>query len=330
MIQVRYHNDTTGIIESGRLEQLIDRSQIQSFLRSTGWVVLGQDKIRRAGGRTSGAERRRTDQESVATLRQRLAECERQLADLGLITAGLAHDCNNLMMAIHGNLELAQHKLPPPSPVEKNLAAIDLASRQAADLCKQMVTYVRQQGQAVTPLSLSQEVEEMRLLLQAIVHQKAQLSYRLAHPLAKVAVAGDQLRQLLVNLTLNGSDAIGSGREGTLTITTGGMAIDREYLAQAALGQEEPPGPYAFLEVADNGCGLAQEQIGQLFQPFSSTKGSDRGLGLAIVARICADHRAVVAVASQPNQGTTIRIAFPTVDSPSITAPGLDGGGGGR
>ena len=313
MIQVCYHNNTIESIEAWKLDQLINGSQIKSFRRKSGWVVLGEDNVRRGPGVTTTGEERRLSSDEAIKLKQRVAELERELTDFALITAGLAHDCNNFMMAIQGHVELARHKLPASSELGKNFNTIELASRHAASLCKQMVTYVRKETQEALPLDLTQVVEELRLLLSAIIPKKITLDYNLAPSLAAISGDNGLLRQLLMNLTINGCEAIGQDREGAITLSTGSIEIDRGYLSQAYLGQELAPGPYVYLEIADNGCGMARQDLGKFLEPFASSKGKGRGLGLAIVARICQADRAVLTIASEAKQGTTIRISFPAL-----------------
>jgi two-component system cell cycle sensor histidine kinase/response regulator CckA len=234
-----------------------------------------------------------------------------KLESLGVLAGGIAHDFNNLLTSILGNAELALAELPPNSPARGSLEDIDLASRRAADLCRQMLAYSGKGHFVIQPISLNTLVSEMGQLLSVSTSKMASLTHAFAADLPSVMADATQLRQVVMNLITNASEAIGE-REGTIALRTGALSCDRDYFADA-LGDSERhvPGRYVFLEVSDTGIGMDAETLGRIFDPFFSTKFAGRGLGLAAVLGIVRGHKGALKVSSEPGKGTTFRVLLP-------------------
>jgi nitrogen-specific signal transduction histidine kinase/CheY-like chemotaxis protein len=242
-----------------------------------------------------------------------------KLESLGVLAGGIAHDFNNLLVGILGNTSLARMKLGADSPASKHLAAVETTARRAADLVRQMLAYSGKAEFVVERLDLNAAIREMTQLLHISISKRARLELELSPE--PVVVEGDatQVRQILMNLITNASEAIGE-RIGLLSVTTGVMTADRAYLAETCLGADLPEGRYAYFEVADTGCGIAEEDKTRIFDPFFSTKSSGRGLGMAAVSGILRGHAGTLRLQSVPGAGTTIRVLLPLCRRPARAA----------
>jgi CheY-like chemotaxis protein len=172
----------------------------------------------------------------------------------------------------------------------------------------------------VEPVNLSEVVEEMTHMLEVSISKRAILRYNFAETLPAVEADVTQLRQVIMNLITNASEAIGD-RSGVISVTTGVMHCDREYLSETYLDDDLPEGPYVYAEVADTGCGMDDEARVRLFEPFFTTKFAGRGLGLAAVLGIIRGHRGAIKVYSEPGKGTTVKVLLPISDQP-VARPG--------
>ena len=255
-------------------------------------------------------QRKRAEEE-----RQRLEEQVRhvqKLESLGVLAGGIAHDFNNILMAILGNADLALLALSGASPARQNIQEIEKATHRAAELCRQMLAYSGRGRFLIETLNLSEVVQEMTHMLQVSISKKAILSYHFAHTLPLVDADATQLRQIIINLITNASEAIGD-KDGVISISTGAMECDQAYLRETYLDDNLSEGLYVYLEVSDTGCGMDEETIQKVFDPFFTTKFTGRGLGLAAVLGIVRGHKGAIKVYSKPGKGSTFRILFPAV-----------------
>jgi PAS domain S-box-containing protein len=242
-----------------------------------------------------------------------------KLESLGVLAGGIAHDFNNLLVGMLGHAGLALMDLPPDSPARDRIQQIELCAMRAAELTNQMLAYSGKGRFVVQPTDLSAVVREMTNLLQTAISKSARLELQMAEQLPAVAADGTQLRQVVMNLITNASDAIGSN-PGRIAVTTGVMHAHREYLAEAYVASSAEPGDYVYIEVRDTGCGMDAETRDRIFEPFFTTKFTGRGLGLAAVLGIVRGHQGAVRIDSVPGQGTTFRILFPSCEAPATRA----------
>lgn len=245
-------------------------------------------------------------------LERKMLDAQR-LESLGTLAGGIAHDFNNLLTSILGNTNLTLMHLAPSSPLRPFLESVEKTSMQAADLCKQMLAYSGRSHMEFQCLSINSLVEEMNHLLEVSVHKQIVLRYRLAQGLPSVLAGPSEIQQVIMNLVINASEAIGD-RSGVIAISSGLVRADRAYLEETFLAPDLPECDYVSLEVADSGCGMNAETKARIFDPFFSTKFTGRGLGLAAVLGILQRHKGAFKVYSEPNQGTTIKILLPAVD----------------
>jgi CheY-like chemotaxis protein/two-component sensor histidine kinase len=159
-------------------------------------------------------------------------------------------------------------------------------------------------------IGLSSLVRETLHLLQLSISKKAVLKLDLAENLPAIMADATQIRQIIMNLVMNASDAIGE-KSGLITISTSSINADRRYLADLVGAADLPPGNYVVLEVTDNGCGMNSETKAKIFEPFFTTKFTGRGLGLAAVLGIVRGHKGALKVYSELGRGSTFRLLLP-------------------
>ncbi len=256
-------------------------------------------------------ERKRAEEEREK-LEAQMREVQK-LESLGVLAGGIAHDFNNLLMAILGNADLALLSLSPASPVRQNLEEIVRASQRAADLCRQMLAYSGKGRFVVDRYDLSEIVREMAQMLEVSVSKKASLRYLFAEELPPVEADATQMRQIIMNLITNASEALGD-ESGVISVATGVMECDRAYLSESYLDDKLPEGWYVYLEVSDTGCGMDAETRSRIFDPFFTTKFTGRGLGLAAVLGIVRGHKGAIKVYSEPGKGTAFKILLPALE----------------
>lgn len=238
-----------------------------------------------------------------------------KLESLGVLAGGIAHDFNNLLTSILGYADLALQELPAASPARSLIDETVKGARQAAELTTQMLAYSGKGRFVVEAIDLSALVQDMTRLLQISISKKCLLRFNLMPELPAIDGDAAQIRQIVMNLVINASEAVGD-RSGAIVLSTGVMHCDRAYLSETYLDDDLPEGLYVHLEVADTGCGIAEDVRDRLFDPFFTTKFTGRGLGLSAVLGIVRGHRGAIKVYGEPDKGSTFKVLFP----PSLAA----------
>ena len=252
-------------------------------------------------------ERRRLEEQVLQT---------QKLESLGVLAGGIAHDFNNILMAVLGHCELALRRIAKESPAKPNLEQIKSSASKAADLANQMLAYSGKGKFVVDTHDLSAIVSEMEPMLTVSVSKKVVMRFEFAAHLPAVSADATQMRQVILNLAINASDAIGD-RSGVVAITTGVIDCDQAYLRETWLDEQLPVGQYVFLEVADTGCGMSKDIIKRIFEPFFTTKFTGRGLGMAAVLGIVRGHKGAIKVYSEVGKGTTFKVLLPATSKPA-------------
>lgn len=257
-----------------------------------------------------------TDRKAAET-KQRQTEARWQhaqkLESLGVLAGGIAHDFNNILAAIMGYADLALMELPPAVSARDSLEEIVKASGFAAELTKQMLAYSGKGKFSMELMSLNEVLRTMMPLMDIAVSKNVRIRNTLVPELPLIEGDPDQIRQIIMNLVINGSEAIGED-EGVLSVRTGHMQCGRAYLRNSYIEEDQPEGFYVFLEVSDSGCGMSPQTEAKIFEPFFTTKFTGRGLGMAAVLGIVRGHGGVIKVDSEPEEGTTIKVLFPARD----------------
>ena len=242
-----------------------------------------------------------------------------KLESIGVLAGGIAHDFNNLLHVVLGNADLARLHVAGDSQAREHLDEVVRATQRAAELAQQLLAYSGRGAVESRQLDLSREVREMATLLRTAMSKQATLKWDLAPELPPVTADPTQLRQIVMNLITNASDALGEA-SGTVTLRTGVV----EHSEAAA----EPPS--VFLEVSDTGCGMDSGTLQRIFDPFFSTKFTGRGLGLAAVMGIVESHHGHVRIRTAPGEGTSFRVVLPAVTGEADKAPRRGSGTGWR
>ncbi len=259
--------------------------------------------------------------------RRREAEAERQrlesqlmqaqkLESLGVLAGGIAHDFNNILTSILGYCDLALLECTADSDAARMVKEAANGARQAAELTRQMLAYSGR-GQFLTgPVVLSELVESIARLLDVSISKKCVLRLDLMANQPACVADSSQLRQVVMNLIINASEAIGD-RSGIISVTTGAVWCERDYLAESFVDEGLQEGLYVTLEVSDTGAGMSPETRARIFDPFFTTKFTGRGLGLAAVLGIVRGHGGAIRVYSEPGRGSTFKLLFPAAERPT-------------
>jgi two-component system, cell cycle sensor histidine kinase and response regulator CckA len=241
-----------------------------------------------------------------------------KLESLGVLAGGIAHDFNNLLGAMQGNVELAlcEDSLALAQP---HLETLQRLMARASDLLRQMLTYAGRGKAVLVTLDLNRHVGEMIHLLRTSVSKKATLREDLHPGPLPMEADPSQIHQVVMNLVLNASEALGE-RNGIITLRTRLEDLGTEALAGGYDGERLRPGTYVSLEVTDDGQGMAPEVLKRIFEPFFTTKFTGRGLGLAAIHGIVRGHQGGFRVLSEPGKGSAFKFLFPAAKG-GVQAP---------
>jgi PAS domain S-box-containing protein len=244
-----------------------------------------------------------------------------KLESLGLLAGGVAHDFNNLLAGILGHASLAQVKLPVDNPARTHVEKAIATTKRAADLTRQLLNYTGNGRGQVELFDINTLLNESKVLFETIVPKHVQLVFALSPKLP--AVQGDlgQIQQVLMNLIINAAEAIGA-KNGQVHVTTGACHITSESEVRPKYigGNAPAPGYYAVITVEDNGVGIDAQVLDRIFDPFFSTKGYGRGLGLSATLGIVRQHKGALQVTSQPGEGSTFQVLLPALSATALPA----------
>jgi signal transduction histidine kinase len=230
---------------------------------------------------------------------------------VGQLAGGLAHDFNNILTAISGYAELACARLAESDPVRRDIEEIGAVSERAAGLVKQVLAFSRRQMLLPRRLDLNSVILGMEKMLARLIGEAIELVMVPGRDVGPVVADPGQLEQVIVNLVVNGRDAISGG--GRITIETSNVEYGE---TDAQLSRAERPGRYVRLEVRDTGVGMDEKTKERVFEPFFSTKplGGGTGLGLSTVYGVVTQSGGTVNIESEFGRGTTVTIHLPRAD----------------
>jgi signal transduction histidine kinase/ActR/RegA family two-component response regulator len=253
------------------------------------------------------------DLTAVRALEAQLRQAQKMEA-VGRLAGGVAHDFNNLLTVITGRSQLLLLKLPPESPLRRDVELVEETAHRASALTRQLLAFSRKQMVQPRIVDLNEVVRGMETMLGRLIGEDIALTTRLDHAAGCVRADPAQLEQMIVNLVVNARDAMPLG--GRLTLETGHVRIDEPF-ARQHVGLR--PGPHVRLVVRDTGVGMDGLIKAHLFEPFFTTKGPGKGtgLGLATVYGIVTQSGGAIRVESEPGQGATFTIELPRVDAPA-------------
>ncbi len=252
---------------------------------------------------------------------QEEALTRQKLESLGILTGGVAHDFNNLLGSVIAEAELAEMELAEGTSPLPEIHRIKTIALRASEIVRELMIYSGHDKAHFEAVNLSDVIDEMLELLKVSISKHAMLKVDLQHGLPEVRGNSSQIRQIVMNLIINASEAIGEGN-GVITVTAS-RALQAPGL-DAKGWPNVPAGEHLLLQVSDTGCGMTKDVQAKIFDPFFTTKFVGRGLGLAVVQGIVRTHGGAINLSSAPGKGTTIQIFFPCTHmsaQASIAAP---------
>jgi len=239
---------------------------------------------------------------------QQEAFSRQKLESLGMASAQIAHDFGNLFSGMIGHAELMLDDLAPGSLTARNAAAIfDLASR-GSEIVKELILYTGQDDSQVELLDMPQVIQQMQELLKISISKRATLRIVLSHDIPTIFASATHIRQIVMNLVMNASEAIGD-QPGTIEIDISEAEVKPgDQLESAGL----QPGRYARLSVSDTGVGMTPKLQARIFDPFLTTKPGGRGLDLAVTEGIVRRYGGRVMLRSADGRGSRFEVLLPT------------------
>ncbi len=237
---------------------------------------------------------------------------------LGVLAGGVAHDFNNLLSVILAHAERIGLQTEADPKILESAKAISGASEQAAALCEQLLTYVGGRALMVRPADLNALIRETYPLLEAATSRRSELRFNLSERIGPVFADVNRIRQLLLNLISNAREAVGPN-DGEIVVSTrvAPPGTEVEPVGSAAVSLETP---HVCLTIRDNGVGMSRAVLERMFDPFFSTKGDGRGLGLSSVQGIVSSASGLLEVESFPDAGSEFRIYLPEHDQEPVAA----------
>ncbi|MDE0885201.1 MAG: response regulator [Myxococcota bacterium] len=262
-------------------------------------------------------------------LEKQISSAERT-ESLNLVAGGLAHDFNNLLVPILANADFLKEEVPTDSPAREMLEDIDIAAGRAADLCAQMLAYAGKSSTEYARKDLNEIVKDVTEHLNIDNSKNLIIETSVGSGPFFTVCDERQIGQALLSLISNAAEAIGDV-SGKIIVRTGSFRTAPGLVQEGELLHEDdspiilPPlkkqEQRVFFEVSDNGCGISQENLKKIFDPFYSTKFAGRGLGLAALQGIVDSHSGLVRVESQVGIYTRVRVEFARVEA-GVAAPG--------
>ncbi len=233
-----------------------------------------------------------------------------KLESLGQLTSGIAHDFNNVLGGIMGFTELATEKTSEDDVVHSYLTKIYGLAERAAKITRQLLAFARRQILMPKDMNLNELIADLFELLPRLIGEHVEARFIPGKDLKTVRADPSQIEQVLLNLSVNASDAMPQG--GMLVMETNNAYLDETYCASHANVQ---PGDYVVVSVSDTGRGMDAATLQRIFEPFFTTKevGKGTGLGLAVVHGIIQQHGGSINVYSEIGKGTTFKLYFPAI-----------------
>ncbi len=273
-------------------------------------ILDKEGNVTRLAMRGRDITERKKAEEQRLQLEAKFREAQR-LESLSLLAGGVAHDFNNLLAGVLGNAGLALMDLPVDHPARSAVEQIETAAERAAELTRQMLAYSGHGKFIVEFFDVSGLVHEMEDMIRTLISPKARLKFMLPDLLEMVKGDTGQIRQVVMNLLINASEAL-ENREGTISITTGMLYCARSFFYGLTVGKDCVEGNYLFIEIDDSGVGMNADIVTKMYDPFFSTKFTGRGLGLAATLGIVKGHNGAIKVSSKPGKGSRFTVFLPS------------------
>lgn len=293
--------------------QIFDKSGTRRWLLQKNYIVKNQEgELIYIEGIVSDITERKKAEADRLEMERRILHLQK-LESLGILSGGMAHDFNNILMGIMGYIDLARMKLPSDSPVISHLQEIEKAANHAADISRQMLAYSGKGKFLTERIDINRLIHDMLPILKNSISPNAMLNLDLDEEAPAMTGDATQIRQLIMNLITNASESL-ENEPGIITITTGIVPGPLALTEDSSFHPITDARFYLKLEVLDTGCGMNQETIRRIYEPFFTTKFTGRGLGMAAVIGIVRGHRGIIQISSQLGEGSSFTLLFPSVD----------------
>ncbi|HWT70791.1 MAG TPA: response regulator [Oxalicibacterium sp.] len=243
-----------------------------------------------------------------------------KLEAIGQLTGGVAHDFNNVLQVISGNLQLLQMSLPADANAQTRLQSAAFAAERGAKLSMQLLAFARRQPLRPVATNLSRVLRGMDDLLRRALGESVLIETVVTGGLWTTLVDQNQIENVILNLAINARDAMNNG--GKLTLELGNAMLDDDYVAAE---RDVPAGQYVMLAISDTGSGMPPEVAARAFEPFFTTKreGEGTGLGLSMAHGFVKQSQGHIKIYSEVGSGTTVRIYLPRCHQPEADSPQL-------
>ncbi len=253
---------------------------------------------------------RRLAEDEKERLQAQLLQSQK-MESMGILAGGVAHDFNNILQTMGGNIQLLLRGKDTHHPDLKRLKTVQKSINRAAQLIKQLLVFSRKEESSRKIINLNQEVEDAVKMLKRTLPRMIEIRENLDDNLWSINADPVQMEQVMLNIGFNAADAMPDG--GKLIIETENIFLRPEDSKQYI---EIDPGPYVHMRVSDTGLGMSKETVKHIFEPFFTTKeiGKGTGLGLASVYGIIKEHKGHIFCYSEPGQGTSFKIYLPALD----------------
>ena len=257
----------------------------------------------------------RKEAESALKISEERLQQSQKMEAVGRLAGGIAHDFNNILTAITGYSDLTLRKLPPDSPLRRNIEGIKKAAKRAAELTSRLLAFSRKSVLQLKTVNLNETVSHVDQMLGRLIGEDIQLLTVLEPKLWPTKTDPTQIELALLNLAVNARDAMPSG--GKMTIETANVILDENYTQKHT---DVIPGKYVMLAVSDTGHGMDEETQSHIFEPFFTTKqkGKGTGLGLSTVYGIVKQSKGHVSFYTELGKGTTFKVYLPSVQDETV------------
>ena len=313
------HPEDQGPTEELRHSAIVDRQPFSAQFRilwpdgSTHWIAaIGRGTYQKESGKPLRMRGILLDVTERKQTEERFQEVVRMEA-IGRLAGGIAHDLNNMLVAIMGFSDLLARTFEPDDPRLEDVDQINRAAAQSANLTQQLLAFARREMIRPREMDLNRLVRYAAGMLRPVVGENIELVVQLSPTLGGIHADPPRVEQIVMNLVLNARDAMPRG--GRVEVATSTVELQASPTVWQPEGEVPPPGRYAMLSVSDTGHGMDPETLQHIWEPFFTTKpaGQGTGLGLSVVYGSVKQSGGFVWAESEVGRGTTIRVYWPEI-----------------